>query len=161
MLRATLLGTAVLLTLSGCARIADSRLNPLNWFGGSEPAAVVDPAERRPLVPAGRQSTIIDNRPLVQSVLSMSVDRSPSGAVVRATGLAPAQGFFNAELVPQGINNGVLTLAFRAQSPAAFEGVGPDQSRRITAAYVVEAGELASIRSVRVEAATNARVSGR
>jgi len=161
MLRATLLGTAVLLTLAGCARLADSRFNPLNWFGSSEPAAVAAPADRRPLVPEGGRTVIIDGRSLVQSVTTMSVDRTPSGAVVRATGLAAAQGFFNAELVPQGVNNGVLTLAFRAQAPASFQGVGSDRSRQITAAYVIDAGDLAAIRSIRVEAATNARVSGR
>jgi len=163
MLRATLFGTAVLLTLSGCARVAESRLNLFNWFASSQPAAVatVDPADRRPLVPEGRRTLIIDNRPLIQSISTMSVDRAPGGALVRATGIAPAQGFFNAQLVPQGIDNGVLTLDFRAQAPTGFEGVGTDRSRQITAAYVIDAGQLAQVRSVRVQAASNARVSGR
>ena len=163
MLRATLLGTALLMGLTGCARIADSRLNPFNWFGSSQPAAVasVDPSERRPLVPEGRRTVIVDNRVLMQTVNALSVDRAPAGAIVRATATAPGQGYFNAELVSQGVSNGVLTLQFRAQEPAAFEGIGTDRSRQITAAYVIDAAELAAVRSVRVEAASNARVTRR
>ncbi len=161
MLRATLMGTALLIGLSGCARIADSRLNPFNWFGNSQPAAVVDASERRPLVPEGRRTVIVDNRALLQTVDAMSVDRAPAGAIVRATGTAPGQGYFNAQLVSRGVANGVLTLEFRAQAPSAFEGIGPNRSRQITAAYVIDAAELAAIRSVRIEAASNARVSRR
>jgi len=161
MLRATLLGTALLVGLAGCARIADSRLNPLNWFGTSQPAAVVDPSERRPLVPEGRRTVIVDNRALLQTIDALTVDRSPTGAIVHATGTAPGQGYFNAELVSQGIANGVLTLQFRAQAPDAFEGIGTNSSRQITAAYVIDASDLAAIRSVRIEAASNARVSRR
>ena len=42
------------LALMGCARIAASRLNPLNWFGAARPTVVttlyVPPEESRPLV---------------------------------------------------------------------------------------------------------------
>lgn len=161
MLRATLLGTAVLLTLSGCARIADSRLNPLNWFGNSREVAVTPTGEVRPLVPESRRVQVVDARPLVQSVVSLSVDRAPTGAVVRATGVAATQGFFNAELVFAGISGGVLTLEFRAQAPSGFEAQGTARSRQISAAYSIDSTTLAAIRTVRVQAATNARTSGR
>lgn len=161
MIRATLLGTAVLMTLTGCARLADSRLNPFNWFGQSEPAAVTTPAEIRPLVPDRGATVVIDNRTLIASVSSMSIDRTTTGAIVRATGVAPTQGFFNAQLVSRGINNGVLTLEFRAQAPANFGADGSTRSRQISAAYVMDMSELAAVRSVRVEAATNARVARR
>jgi len=161
MLRTTLLSTAVLLTLSGCARVADSRLHPFNWFGSSTEVAAPDPAERRALVPEGFTTEIIDGRPLVQTITALSVDRAPSGALVRAVGVAPTQGYFNAELVETGISNGVLVLEFRAQAPTGFEAEGTPRSREINAGYVIDAATLADIRTVRVQAATNARTSGR
>jgi hypothetical protein len=91
----------------------------------------------------------------------MSVDRAPSGAIVRATGIAATQGYFNAELVEVGISNGVLLLEFRAQMPTGFQAEGASRSRQINAGYVIDATTLASIRTVRVQAATNARTSGR
>lgn len=165
MLRTILLCTSVLLTLSGCARVADSRFNPFNWFGQStqDPARVAVDAsgERRPLVPEGRRTVIVDGRTLVQSVTALSVDRGPSGAIVRATGVAPTQGYFNAQLVNAGVSSGVLTLEFRAQAPSGFEAEGTPQSRQINAAYVIDASDLQDIRTVRVQAATNSRSSAR
>ncbi len=161
MLRATLLGTAVLLTLSGCARISESRLNPFNWFGSSTEAAVTEPAERRPLVPESRRNVEVDGRILVDSITSLNVDRAPSGAIVRVVGVAPTQGFFNAELVNRGVENGVLILEFRAQAPNRLEVPGTTRSRQISAAYVIDSIDLSGIRTVRVQAATNARTSGR
>jgi len=162
MLRATLLGTAVLLTLSGCAQISDSRFNPLNWFGSSTEVAAVDQnGVQRPLIPARQRQIVFDNRALVQSITSMNVDRSPTGAIVRAVGVAQTQGYFNAELINRGVQNGVLILEFRAQAPMGLEVPGTSRSRQISAAYVVEGGDLASIQSVRVQSATNARTSRR
>ncbi|MGJ8611150.1 MAG: hypothetical protein ACSHWY_08655, partial [Octadecabacter sp.] len=102
-----------------------------------------------------------DNRALVQSVVSLRVDRSPTGAIVTAVGLAPTQGYFNAELINRGIESGVLVLEFRAQAPTALNVPGSDRSRQITAAYDIEASELAGIRSVRVQSASNTRTSAR
>ena len=164
MLKATLLSTAVLVALTGCARLSESRLNPLNWFGQSTeaPAAGETTArDLRPLVPEGRTTVMVEGRSLIQSVSALSVDRAPSGAIVRATGIAPTQGYFNAQLVNAGIDNGVLLLEFRAQAPAGFQAEGSTQSRQINAAYVIDATTLAGIRSVRVQAASNARTSAR
>lgn len=161
MLRATFLGTAVLITLTGCARIADSLFNPVNWFGSSTAAPLDANGQTRPLVPENRRSVVVDNRTLVQSITSLSIDRTPSGAIVRAVGVAQTQGYFNAELVSRGIADGVLDLEFRAQAPTAFEVPGTTQSREISAAYVIDRGDLSAVRSVRVTAATNARTSAR
>lgn len=161
MLRPILLGFAIVLTLSGCARISDSRLNPFNWFGNSRETVATNPADRRPLVPEGRRVVVTDTRPLVAQVTALSVDRTPTGAVIRATGIAATQGFFNAELVNAGLDNGVLILDFRAQAPEGFEATGSTRSREITTAYVIDSNVLAQVRSVRVQAAQNARTSAR
>ncbi len=161
MLRATILGTAVLLTITGCARVADSRFNPLNWFGSSQEAPVTATGEIRPLVDQSRRTVVVEGRALVQTVDALAIDRTPAGAIVRATGTAPTQGYYNAQLVNAGINNGVLTLQFRAQAPSGFEAEGTPRSRSISAAYVIGTADLSSIRTVRVESATNARTSRR
>lgn len=161
MMRATLLGTALLMTLSACAQVSESRFNPVNWFSGSREAPQIDQTEARPLVPEGGLTQTVDGRVLVQSVTALNVDRTPGGAIVRAVGIAPTQGYFNAELVSLGVANGVLTLDFRAQQPRGGQTQGSTQSREISAAFVIEPNELAGIRSVRVQGATNARTSGR
>lgn len=150
------------LAVSGCARLAQSPLNPVNWFGRSteEPATAQQIRARQPLLPENRVR-VVDARPLVQSVAEMEVIRTPSGALVRATGIVPTQGFFNAELVNAGVENGVLTFDFRAEAPAGFEATGSDLSRRISAAEVLAAGELDGVRTIRVRAAANARSARR
>jgi hypothetical protein len=112
-------------------------------------------------VPEGRRAQVIDQRQLVSQVTALTVDRASAGAIVRATGLAPTQGYFNAQLVNAGIEGGVLTLEFRAQQPAGFQALGNEASRRITAAYIIDSNDLARIRTVRVQAAENARTSQR
>ncbi len=145
-------------TLSGCARVAESRLNPLNWFGGSAPLANVDAqGDIRPLVPAGALQQVVDNRPLVSIITALSVDRTPDGAIVRASGQTEGQGFFNAELVPLQQINGTLTLAFRAAAPNATQ----TGTQTITTAYVLTTAELASIQRIQVQGATNGLSSNR
>lgn len=163
MLRTTLISTAIFLTVAGCARLSESRINPLNWFGGSRNvvSTPADPANRTPLVPTAGRGVIVDNRPFVTSITALSVDRSPTGAIVRATAIAPTQGFFNAELVFGGVENGVLLLNFRAQAPQVPDVPGTPRSREINAGYVIDAAQLAGIRSIRVQGATNARTASR
>lgn len=150
------------LAVAGCARIADSRLNPLNWFGSSRPVANLDEnGQVRPLVPAGSFTRVVDQRGLIAQVTAMEVARNPQGAIVRATGVASAQGGFNAQLVPVDVSGGVLTLAFRVERPAGFQPGGSVASRTISVARLIPADELAGIRAIRVQGAQNARVSSR
>lgn len=146
------------LAAAGCARIAETRLNPFNWFGSSQATAPVDASGQvQPLVPAGAETQVVDARVLVSQVVSMEVARSPSGAIVRATGLAPAAGAFNAQLVPVRFDGGTLVLAFRVELPAA----PVSGNRQVTAARLIPFDELATIRSVQVQGQQNARGSSR
>ena len=79
------------IVLTGCERISTSRFNPLNWFGSVEPAAPVDATtgELLPLTPANADS-VIDARTLAGTIVSMSVERTSDGAIVRATGTTTA-----------------------------------------------------------------------
>jgi hypothetical protein len=146
-----------LLALSAC----QSRLNPVNWFGNSR--------EAPSLAPRGGYETETDPRPLVEQVTAMQVERVPGGAVVRATGLPPTQGFWAADLVPQTADyegrpvpeNGVATLEFRIVPPIAPQRSGPAQSREVTAAFFLSDQSLAGIRSIVVQGRTNSRSSSR
>ncbi len=156
------LALIAVIAVTGCARVAESRLNPFNWFGGSEPVANVDAAGNlRPLVTASMVRREVDGRVLIDSLETLEVSRNAGGAIVRATGVAATQGSFNAQLVPVAFEGGTLTFAFRVEVPQGFQPQGPVATRRVTVARVLDAGELAGVRSIRVQAARNARVSSR
>jgi hypothetical protein len=161
MLRAKLLGTAVFLTLTGCGHIGDSRINPVNWFGSSISAQLDTNGQPPNLIPNNRRPLVIDNRTMVQSIISLNIDRTPTGAIVAAVGITQTQGYFNAELVSNNITNGVLNLEFRAQSPKVLEVPGTMQSRTINAAFFINQADLQTISSVRVTTVSNALTSAR
>lgn len=150
------------LAVTGCARVADSRLNPLNWFGASAPvSAVAADGTRRALVSPGDKGQVVDARGLIAQITAMSVDRTPDGAIVHATGVAAIQGQFNAQLVILGTENGTLLLAFKVQTPAGAQTVGTAASRQITVARALDIHDLAGIRRIQVQAAGNARTVSR
>ena len=136
--------------LAGCG-FGQSRLNPLNWFGGDEESetvadvAIPDDADRRPLMPV---------------ISSLTLERTPGGVIVRATGLPPVQGWHDAALVsdtrgrPEG---GVLTFAFRARPPLTPTRVSTEQSREVVVARFVSDITLAGTREIRVVGAVNTR----
>ncbi len=144
------------LMTAGCARIASSSINPLNWFGSSVAA---DPGVRVPLVTRG--PTGIDARVPVSSVTTLRVDRTPGGAIVVAQGVVPTQGYFNAELLRTGLAGGVLTFAFRAEAPASGGTAGSVATRTITAAIDLDDSDLQGVSTIRVEAQGNARTASR
>ncbi len=146
------------LVLAGCGRIRDSRINPFNWFGRSEPVAVAASAE--PAVP-GRPG---DPRILVAEVTEMEVARQPGGAIVRATGLPPTQGWWDAALVAENGGlpvDGVLTFRFVIDQPREARRVSTPQSRAVTAAAWLSDVKLANISQIVVLGAQNSRASRR
>ena len=146
--------TAVLvatMALSACG-FGQSRLNPLNWFGRSQPAAQVVLVTSAPA----------DPRPLVAQVLTMSIEPYPGGALVRATGLPPTQGFWDAELVALPVDeSGTLVLEFHIFPPIARAGVVNQQSREVTVAYSLSDIKLDGINQIIVQGAGNALASRR
>lgn len=137
--------------LAGCGRLRDSRLNPRNWFGRSEPReTIVLPAERK------------DPRPLVDAVLSLTVEPIPGGAIVRARGQTPTQGWWQAELVPLPIDDkGVLVYEFRLLPPLDRTDVNTPQSRQVDVAIYISNIRLERVREIVVQGATNARSARR
>lgn len=141
MLRGALILT-VALVLAGCG----TRLNPFNWFGGDreEPViAVVAPT--------------IDPRPLVAEIVSLDADRVDGGAMVRVMGRADRQGYWQADLVETGRENGRLLLEFRVVPPRDATAEGTPQSREILTGIFLSAQALDGIREISVQGATNRR----
>lgn len=150
--RALILGLCLAMGLTACARVADSRLNPFNWFGGSESEATAAPALEE-----------ADPRPRIAQVTSLTIEPTPTGAIVRATGLPPTQGWFGAALVPEtdAPVNGEMVYVFRAVPPRERQPVSTIRSRELSVARSLSAQDVAATRLVRVIGAQNALVSRR
>ena len=153
--RGVILTLAAVTALSGCG-LGESRLNPFNWFRSGP--------EARPLEPVVIERPQ-DTRPLVAQVTALSVERTPGGAIIRATGLPPEQGWYDAALVnadrdgqPVG---GVLTYSFRARPPLEPTRVSTVRSRELNVAVFVSDIILASTREIRVTGARNSRTARR
>ncbi|MFZ1348713.1 MAG: hypothetical protein WAT35_05610 [Tabrizicola sp.] len=147
--RFVVLGLAV--AVAGCAGVRQSKLNPFNWFRKSQPReTIVLPGEKK------------DPRPLVDTVLSMTVEPIPGGAVVRARGVTPTQGWWDAELVPQELDDkGILVYEFRLLPPPDRADVNTQQSREIDVAIYISDVKLEAVREIVVQGASNARSARR
>ncbi len=157
MLRKLAIIVGLAAALSGCARVSESKFNPLNWFGRAPEVAAEGTVARKPLVPAQAEVTIVDARVLIETLSSASLEPSTNGAILRATGIAASQGFFNAELVLADVTNGILTYDFRVERPSGYEAIGSANSRQITVATVIDAAVLRGIKAVVVRGASGAK----
>ncbi|MCV2864158.1 hypothetical protein [Defluviimonas sp. WL0075] len=151
-----LMAIAIALSLAGCAKVRESKLNPFNWFGRSKeaPAQVQETASGVPN----------DPRLLVAQVTELVVERMPEGAIVRATGLPPTQGWWKAELVAENGGDpveGVMTYRFVIAPPVGAKPASTPQSREVTAAAFLSNIKLESIRSIVVTGEANSRSSKR
>lgn len=143
--------TAVMV-LTACGAVRDSRLNPFNWFGRSQQVQQ----------DAFGLSVPQDQRPLVDQVLEMVVEPIPGGAIIRAKGLSPTQGYYNAELVARPVDeNGVLVFDFRIMPPPEQKPVGAQRTREVTAATSLSDRKLEAVSQIVVQGANSARSSRR
>lgn len=137
--------------LAGCGMMRESRLNPVNWFRKSTPVQTVAP-----------DGTVIDKRQLVADVTDLVIEKYPGGVLVRATGLPPSQGWWNAELVARPVDDkGVLIYDFRIFPPQTQTAANRPQSREITVAASLSDMKLQAISQIVVQGANNARSSRR
>lgn len=137
--------------VSACGTIRDSRLNPFNWFGGPTETVVV-----------AEDADPLDPRPLVAQITDLKIEPIPDGALVRATGLPPTQGWWDAELVEGEISaEGVLTYEFRLRAPLQPTAVGTPRARQIIVAAPISHSKLAGVRAITVQGASNALTSRR
>lgn len=150
--RSTLI-LGMMLALAGCG-FSESRFNPINWFGNGK-----NEAKETVVVEKG-DPALRDERPLVEQVTELQIERAAGGAIVRATGVALAPGYFGAELVPLAQEtpvNGSLVYFFRVQAPETAVGPGPTTTRTLTVARFVPDTVLERARSIVVRGARNQR----
>jgi hypothetical protein len=149
--RSTLAALSAVLVLSACGGFSGSNFNPFNWFDR-------EAEEVTTLVPTG--GAFIDNRLPVVQVTEMALERRPGGAVLRAAGLPPTQGWWDAELRAENDGepvDGVLVFTFVVSEPRQAAAQGSPQSREVTAAVYLSDIRLSQAREVRVQGAQNAR----
>ena len=149
----------LVLGLAACERTGLSRLDPLGLFGGSREVRVAGPD-----APPGLAVRRDDDRGLVDQVTALDVDPMPGGAVVRARGLPPAQGFWDADLVPLAGGRpvgGVLAYELRVAPPPVAPRVGPPASREVVTAAFVSDSVLREVAVIRVRGLRNAREARR
>lgn len=155
--RTALLATlAFPLAAAGCGRIRDSKLNPFNWFGRArreKQATVLKPNEAA------------DGRLLIREVTELKVEKTQGGAIIRATGLPPSQGWWEAELVSETRGrpdeDGVLTYRFLVFPPLKPTPASTPRSRQLTAAVHLSDIRLEAVRRIVVQGETNALSTGR
>lgn len=147
------------LVLTSCGRIRDSRVNPFNWFGRAESRQIDETPDKNPLIP--RRSLLApseaqDNRTPVQQLTSLVIERTPSGAIIRAEGVSARQGAYELGLRPiedAEVPEDTLRYAFVAYQPQM--SVGTEASRRVVAATQLTNQELLTIRRIEVVGAAN------
>lgn len=155
------------LVLTSCSSVRESRFNPGNWFGSSQPdpeAMNVADAEVNPLIPRRRASIFFNNqaeafagRPIAE-INELLVERRPGGAIIRATGTADRAGPFDVRLIPdiEASTDSTLVLDLKALQSAGPRSVGA-RARQVTVGQWVTDQELRGIRTITVRSANNAR----
>ncbi|MGV8987049.1 MAG: hypothetical protein ACOH2H_12290 [Cypionkella sp.] len=147
MKRALILVTVLGLGLAGCG-FGKSKLNPFNWFGNSTPRQGTAVALYKP---------VVDPRGMIAQILTLKVDPYPGGAIVRATGVPPTQGFWDASLVKLPVEDtGKLVFEFRISPPTTPAPAGTQPSREVTVATDLTDFQLQGISTIEVRAAQNA-----
>lgn len=146
------------LVLAGCGSVRESRLNPFNWFGGSEEGtATLTPKQ-------GYGTDPNDFRIPVATVTRFEIAPAHGGAILTAVGLPPTQGWWDTELVAENDGqpvDGVLSFRFLIAEPlrgtAAARRVSTPQSREVTAATFLSNQKLAGVTQIVVTGTGNSR----
>lgn len=164
MFRSATLCLCLVLTVAGCASLSNSWINPLNWFGSATSVPTTADGTVRPLVTPGQLAEPVDGRVLVPDVTGLVIEQTPDGAIIRATGVAPMPGYYNAQLVRTSLVDGVLTYELRAEPPPASppqgggSTIGNIASRSLNVATSVANTTLNGVRTVRVVGQTTTQV---
>lgn len=162
MRRQVIISGLVLSLVAGCASVRESRFNPMNWFGSSEPVAAAQAGQpvqvRKTLAPRKGYPVFVDTRALAPTISEMQMVKSASGAIVTATASLPSTGYYDAELVavPTGSAD-TLVFEFRLRAPTKAAPAGTPAQRKITAAKSLSNAEISGIRTVIVKGADGAR----
>ncbi len=102
-----------------------------------------------------------DKRLLVTQVTDLTLEKMPGGVIIRATGLPPTQGYWEAELVARPIEDGTIIYDFRVFPPITAQIASTTRSREVTVAAYLSNVKLDSIRQITVQGSANARTTRR
>ncbi len=146
-MRKTFIALCALSGLTACS--LGSVSGPSGWFGNR-----AEPLEE--------QGAAVERRApsLVAALEEAEVAATRQGVIIRATGVAPTQGYYNARLVPASAEppeGSVLTLVLLADPPEQPQPVGTVASRRLVAAMFLHDNDLPQIRTIRIQSAGPAR----
>lgn len=147
--------TASFLALTACG--GNVNLNPLGWFNS-------DGVQQVALIPEGGFLDDQESRGLVANVVELQILRAQGGAIIRAKGLPPRLGYWDAELVPENFErpeNGVLTYMFRITEPYYRTQTGRPKQREVYVGQFVSDIRLQGVRTIRVVGANNSRTASR
>jgi len=155
------------LVLTSCSAVRDSRMNPFNWFGRSESVPVATETAVNPLIPKRSASIFRQERDdsyrgtNIGEVTGLVIERRPGGAIIRATGVADAQGAFDLRLVKvdEESDGTTLTYAMRGLQPSGAQGAVA--SRTHTVAVWVTDNDLLGVRTIQVRGDRNIRSTRR
>ena len=152
MRKAVLAGLAAVMVVTGCASVRDSRFNPFNWFGRSKEERAV----------AQVAATLDGGRVQVAQVTELFVEPTTGGAIVRAKGVPPTQGWYRAELIrEETATEGEAVFRFVVKQPQGVAPQGTPFSREVTVATFLNDFALEGIRTITVTGAQNARSTRR
>ncbi|OCX67186.1 hypothetical protein BFP70_03250 [Thioclava sp. SK-1] len=148
-------------SLSGCG-FRDSRVNPMNWFDRAQAApATLDPE-------GGYVAATADYRVPIERITALNIRRTQGGAIIEATGVAPTQGYWDAELVAENGGDpvdGEIRYVFKVAEPDLgspdASRVGAQPLREITAAAYINSVALGHVSRVSVTGAENSMTAGR
>ena len=82
-----LISNLLVLVLTSCGTVRESRLNPFNWFGNAKSTPVEVSDEINPLIPRRRASVFRQTRDesyqgwAVEEVSDLRIERRPGGAI--------------------------------------------------------------------------------
>ncbi|MER5172510.1 hypothetical protein [Thioclava sp. GXIMD2076] len=155
---------AIVLALSACGSLRESRMNPWNWFGSSTEEKTTPTLAPK----GGYEAALADNRSVIAEVTALSIRKTSGGAIVEVTALPPTQGWWNIGLIAENDGrpvNGEVRYTLVGFPPAAGSPeatrAGTVSSRQVTAAAYIDNFKLADVRKVTVVAATNSRSASR
>lgn len=131
--------------VSGCG-FRESSANPFNWFRGASKSQEDGLAPK-----GGYKKGKLDNRGPVAQIENVTMERVPGGVILRATGLPPTQGWWDAELKAENDGRpveGVLTYHFLIAGPHQQSRVSTVPSREVMVAAFISDIRLANTREI-------------
>ena len=147
--------------LAGCGTLGNSANSSAGSAGsglfGGRRTQVEQRVDVRTAAAGGRR--------LMSVIREARFDRTRDGGIIRATGVAPRQGYYDAVLFsPTGFKpdeKGNIVLEFRAREPQFVTGVSTERSREITVGLFISDQKLAAANRVVVVGGKNQVVISR